>query len=175
MAIDIGPVKKERPKENNIILILPILFLILSFMVYFLIAFLFVPQKNSEIQKLTLEISNLNTASVNSNIKELNTAKVFISDFKILLDNSPKMSKFFESFEAWKHPQIVYSNLKIDSSIRNVSVFGKTTTNRNLMEQIATLKNEQSIESYELSNIVVSETGETSFNISLIIKAGLLR
>jgi len=43
------------------------------------------------------------------------------------------------------------------------------------MEQIAILDNQEAIESYELSNIIIDETGKTTFNLVLIVKSNLLR
>lgn len=175
MAIDIGSNKKERPRGKNNLMMILIFVLVLLFIAYFLLAFVFMPQKEAEVKRLTTEVATLNTAAVRANISELNIAKIFINDFQVLLDNSPKTSKFLDTFQRWSHPQIVYSSIRIESASRQASMSGKTSTNRNLMEQIAILNNEDSIESYELSNIVIDETGETSFNIVLIIRSSLLR
>jgi cell division protein FtsB len=175
MAIDIGSAKKERPKSKNNLMMILIFVLIIFFVAYFILAFVFMPQKEAEVKRLTTEVATLNTAAVRANISELNIAKIFINDFRVLLDNSPKTSNFLDTFQRWSHPQITYSNIRIESAPRKVSMSGETSTNRNLMEQIAILNNEDSIESYELSSIVIDEVGKTSFNIVLIIRSSLLR
>jgi len=175
MAIDIGETKKERPKSKNNLLIILVLILIVSFIIYFILAFVFMPQKEAEVKRLTAEVASLNTAAVKANINELNIAKMFINDFRVLLENSPKVSQFLESFQEWFHPQIEYSNIRFESASRKASMSGVTSTNRNLMEQIAIFDNQEAIESYELSNIIIDETGKTTFNLVLIVKSNLLR
>jgi len=80
-----------------------------------------------------------------------------------------------DSFQVWSHPQIEYSNIRFESASRKASMSGVTSTNRNLMEQIAIFDNQEAIESYELSNIIIDETGKTTFNLVLIVKSNLLR
>lgn len=175
MAIDIGETKKERPKSKNNLLMILVLTLVIFFIIYFILAFVFMPQKEAEVKRLTTEVATLNTATVRANISELNIAKIFINDFKVLLDNSPKASKFLDSFQVWSHPRIEYSNIRFESASRKATMSGVTSTNRNLMEQIAIFDNQEAIESYELSNIIIDETGKTTFNLVLIVKSNLLR
>lgn len=42
------------------------------------------PQKEAEVKRLTAEVASLNTAAVKANINELNIAKMFINDFRVL-------------------------------------------------------------------------------------------
>ncbi len=174
MAIDIEPTKKEKPKGKNSLLIILVLILILSFVAYFFLAYVLMPQKEAEMKELEASIAGLNATAVKENINELNKAKTYIADFRTLFINSPKVSNFLESFQKWSHPAIKYSNIRIETDNRKVTMSGKTPSNRNLMEQISTLDKEETIESYELSNIFMSETGETTFDLSLIIKPSLL-
>ncbi|MDD4074046.1 MAG: hypothetical protein PHU17_00725 [Candidatus Pacebacteria bacterium] len=175
MAIEISPVKKETHKSKDNLLIVLIVLLLISFITYIIISFVFLPQKQAEIVELNGTLSSLNNDSVRANINELNIATKYINDFKILYTNSPKLSNFFESFKLWAHPNITYSNIKIDSVSRKVTMSGKTSSNPYLMEQIAIWQKEESIDSHELSQITIDENGAVSFNVSIFIKASLLK
>ena len=175
MAIEISPVKKEAHRNKDNILIILIALLLISFGLYAFLSFMLVPQKEAEISELNQELSSLNNDSVRANINELNIATKYINDFKVLYTNSPKISNFFESFQLWAHPNIIYSNIKLDSTSRKVAMSGKTASNPYLMEQIAIWQKESSIDNYELSGITIDEDGLVSFNVSIFIKASLLK
>jgi len=175
MAIDVDLEKLEKAKDGNGILILLILILVILFGLYFFLFSYVLPQREEEATKLKAEFSELSQKVTSENNGDLSSAQNYINDFKVLLENSPKTSKFFGRFEEWAHPLIVYSNLKFETNLRKVSMSGKTSNNRSLMEQITVLNNEESIESYELSNININGGGDVSFEISLIIRETSLR
>jgi hypothetical protein len=165
----------EKIKDGNIILVLLVLILIISFGFYFYLSSYLFPQKEEESAKLKTEFTELSQLIMSENKGDLSLAQNQINDFQVLLENAPRTSKFFERFELWAHPGIIYSSFKLESDSRKISMLGKTKNNRNLMEQIVFLGKEGSIESYELLNINMTEGGEVTFELNLIIKSILLK
>lgn len=176
MAIDLEEQKKESSSQgNNTILIILVILLILSFGLYFLISFYFLPQKEAQIIEVSEEISNMNKSAVGSNMAKLNEAKKQINDFKVIFENIPRTSNFFVNFDRFLQPNINYSNLKIDSSSRKVTVSGSAQSNHYLMQQISAWENEEFLENYELSNININENEEVTFNVVLTFKQSLFK
>lgn len=176
MAIELGEQKRESSSQgNNTILIILVILLILSFGLYFLISFYFIPQKEAQIIEMNEKISTMNRAAVGSNMTKLDEAKRYINDFKVIFENNPKTSNFFVNFNRFLQPNINYSNLKLDSSSRKVSLTGSAQSNSYLMQQISVWENEEFLENYELSNINLKENEEVTFNVVLTFKQSLFK
>lgn len=175
MAIEIEPVKKNISPRENAILLLSILILVVCFGIYFYFSQFVFPQKEAEALTLTSQLASMGQEDVKAKESELALAGVFIGDFKILLENNPKTSKFFDVLQEWVHPKIVYSDLNFDVSARKAAMSGQTSGFQNTMQQIALLRQEQTIESYQISNVSLSETGQVSFDLEVILKPEVLK
>lgn len=175
MSINVDSKETNDIRGGNTILIVLILILFVSFGLYFFLSLIYLPEKGNEEKLLGAEVSSLTQLITEENKNDLTSSQKKINDFKILFDNSLKVSNFFKSFESWAHSEIVYSSLKFDSSTRKVSVSGKTKSNKNLMQQISVWSSNETIESYDLSNIVIAVNGETSFDVNLIIKESVFK
>jgi len=176
MAIDLEEKKVESSSRgSNIILIVSVILLILSFGLYFLISFYFLPQKEAQITEMNEEISNMNKSAVGNNMSKLKEAEKYINDFKIIFENNPKTSNFFVNFDRFLQADINYSNLKLDSSSRKVNLTGSAQSNHYLMQQISVWENEEFLENYELSNINLKENEEVTFNVVLTFKQSLFK
>jgi hypothetical protein len=174
MAIEIAPVKKETDLKENLILIFSIIILLVSSGVYFYFNNLSI-QKEGELGKLNNELSTLAGSDVKNKEDELALAGKYISDFKILFENNPKVSGFFSSFSRWTHPKVTYAGFTFDIPTRKVTMAGTTNGFQNIMQQIAILKKEATIESYEISNVNLAETGLVTFNLNVILKPEVLK
>lgn len=169
MTIEIAPVKKETSLKENLILLFAILVLLISSGIYFYLSSIII-QKQTELGNVNLELSTLAGSDVKAKEDELALAGKYISDFKILYENNPKVSGFFATFSKWTHPKVTYSGFSLDVTTRKVTMAGTTNGFQNIMQQIAILKRETSIESYEISNVNLSETGAVTFNLDVVLK-----
>jgi cell division protein FtsB len=175
MAIEIEPAKKESSSRENLFLLFSILILVACFGIYFYLSQFVLAQKQAEALNLSSQLSAMGQEDVQAKESELALAGVFISDFKILLENNPKTSKFFDALQKWVHPKVVYSNLSFDVPARKATMAGQTAGFQNVMQQIALLRQEQTIENYEISNVNLSETGQVSFDLAVTIKEAVLK
>jgi hypothetical protein len=121
------------------------------------------------------ELANLAGSDVKAKEEELALAGKYIADFKILYENNPKVSGFFTSFSRWTHPKVSYSGFTFDVPTRKVTMAGTTNGFQNIMQQIAILKKESTIESYVISNVNLSGTGSVTFNLDVILKPEVLK
>lgn len=175
MAIEIEPVKKQTAGKESIVLVFSILVLLAVFGAYFYFSQMVLPQKKAEVATLNNELTALGQEDIKAKEDELTLAGKYISDFKILFENNPKASTFFSVFQQWAHPKITYSGFSLDISSRNIGMAGKTSGFQNVMQQIAILDREKTVESYKISNIGLSETGEITFNLGIILKPEVLK
>ncbi|MDD4531205.1 MAG: hypothetical protein PHH21_00665 [Candidatus Pacebacteria bacterium] len=175
MAIEIEQTKKKNtPRENNF-LILSILLLLAAFLAYFYLSMFVLSGKEAEASKLNSQLAALGKEDVQSKEAALTQAGIYIGDFKLLLENNPKTSRFFDTFQKWVHPRVVYSNMKFDVSSRKVTMAGQTSGFQNVMQQIALLRREQTIESYQISNVQLADSGQVSFDLEVTLRAEVLK
>jgi len=174
MAIEIAPVKKETDLKENLILIFAIIILLVFSGIYFYLNSVFI-QKQSDLNTLNNQLSGLAGSDVKAKEDELAIAGKYIADFKILFENNPKVSGFFSSFSRWTHPKVSYTGFTFDVPTRKVSMSGKTNGFQNIMQQIAILKKETTIESYEISNVNLASDGSVTFNLDVVLKPEVLK
>jgi len=174
MAIEIAPVKKETSNKENIVLLFSILILIVCFGLYFYFSQVLLAQKETETINLNTQLLALGQEDIKTKEAELALAGVYINDFKILFENNPKASNFFGTFQKWAHPKVVYSGFSFDVS-GNISMAGKTSGFQNVMQQLALLNQEGSIQSYQISNVGMTENGGVTFNLDLVLKPEVLK
>jgi hypothetical protein len=179
MAIEIAPVKKETSLIENLFLILSIIILLISSGAYFYLNSIAV-EKRGEADKLSNDLATLAGSDVKAKEETLKTAGIDISDFKILYENNPRVSGFFNSFPTWTHPKVSYSSFSFDVVTRKVAMSGETNGFQNIMQQIALLNKEKEstggdIESYEISNVNLSEAGSVTFNLDIVVKPEVLK
>lgn len=174
MAIEIAPAKKETSLKENLILIFSIIIILVTSGIYFYLSNV-ANQKQNELGQLNIQLATLAGSDVKAKEDELALAGKYISDFKILFENNPKVSGFFSSFSRWTHPKVSYSGFTFDVPTRKVTMSGTTNGFQNIMQQIAILKKESTIESYEISNVNLAETGMVTFNLDVILKPEVLK
>jgi len=179
MAIEIAPIKKENSLKENLFLIFSIIILLVSSGTYFYLNSV-ATQKRAEADKLNNNLMSLAGADVKAKEETLKTAGIDIADFKVLFENNPKVSGFFNSFPMWTHPKVSYSTFTLDVSTRKVAMSGLTNGFQNIMQQIALLEKEKNsvggdIDSYEISNVNLAETGSVSFNLDIVVKPEVLK
>lgn len=175
MAIEIVPEKKEVSSKENIVLIFSVVVLLVCFGLYFYFSQFVLSQKKAETVKLSAELTSLGQEDIKPKEDELALAGKYIGDFKILLENNPKASPLFADFQKWSQPKIVYSNFTFDIPSRKITMAGKTGGFQNIMQQIAILDKETTIESYSISNVELSEGGGVNFNLEVVLKPELFK
>lgn len=175
MAIEIEPVKKETHLKENLILVFSAIIFLISLAIYFYFNSVVLAQKQTELNNLNTQYNELASADVKAKENELTEAGKYIGDFKILFESSPKVYGFFTAFQSWTHPKVVYSGFSLDINSRKATMSGSTAGFQNIMQQIAILKVEQSIESYEISNINLGESSEVTFNLDVVMKPDVFK
>jgi|WetSurMetagenome_2_1015567.scaffolds.fasta_scaffold274996_2 hypothetical protein len=175
MAIEIEPEKKEGAGKESITLVFSILILIAVFGAYYYYSQMVLGQKKAEVATLSAEMASLGQENIKDKEAELTLAGKYIGDFKVLFENNPKASTFFGVFQKWAQPKITYSSFTFDLASRKISMTGKTKGFQNVMQQIAILDQEATVESYEISNVALAESGEVAFNLNLVVKPEVLK
>lgn len=175
MAIEIAPIKKETDLKENLILVFSIIVFLISLGVYFYFNNVILSQNKAKLLATTNEYNTLAGSDVRVKESELSLAGKYIGDFKVLFENNPKVSNFFTSFQKWTHPKVVYSGFIFDISSRRVTMSGSTSGFQNVMQQIAILNIESTIESYQISNVALAQDNSVNFNLELTVKAEVLK
>lgn len=175
MAIEIKPEKKESSLVQDIFLVISLICIIISFGIYIYYANIIIPQKESQLRELNTAFGSLTEEDLKQKEQVLSLAQKYIEDFKVLLQNNPKSSKFFDAFQTWAHPKIIYSGTTLSVQNKSVSMIGSTSGFRNIMEQIAILERESTIESFDITNVSLLDNGGVTFNLDIILKADLLK
>jgi len=174
MAIEIAPTKKDSSSKENIALLFSVLILAVCFGLYFFFSQVLLAQKETETINLNSQLATMGQEDIKTKEAELALAGVYINDFKILFENNPKASNFFGTFQKWAHPKVVYSGFSFDASGK-ISMAGRTSGFQNVMQQIALLGQEGTIQSYQISNVGMAESGGVTFNLDLVLKPEVLK
>jgi hypothetical protein len=175
MAIEIAPIKKEASFKGIFVLIFSIIVLLVCFGVYFYFSQIVLPPKKLEVNKLNLDLTSIERTDIATKEAEIDMAAKYIDDFKILFNGNPKASVFFGVFQQWAHPRIVYSDFSFDIIGRTISMKGRTNGFQNVMQQIAVLDKESTVESYGITNVGLAESGGVTFDLDLILKPEILK
>lgn len=175
MAIEIEPERKETYIFQKILALAAGLFLIFSIAAYFYLNNYLLPQKNAELSRARSSLSSLTDSTMDTKEAEIKQAQQYISDFKILYNNNPKVSKFFTSFEVWANPNITYSSFSLDVDNKKVSLHGNANGFQNIMQQIASIQNESTVSSYNMSNVQMSGTGPVTFDLEVVLKPSVFQ
>jgi hypothetical protein len=175
MAIEIAPQKKENHLKENLFLVFSAIVFLIVLGIYFYFNDIVLAQKQTELNSLNSEYSALAGSDVKAKEDELILVGKYIGDFKILFENNPKVSGFFTSFPKWIHPKVVCSGFSFDVASGKVTMSASTSGFQNVMQQIAILKAESTIESYEISNVSLAEDGSVVFNLDVMIKPEVLK
>lgn len=174
MAIEIVPAKKQGSNKESIALLFSVLILATSFGLYFYFSKVLLVQKENEAISLNSQLMSLGQEDIKTKEAELALAGIYINDFKILLENNPKASNFFGTFQKWAHPKIVYSGFNFDASGK-ISMSGATSGFQNVMQQIALLNQEGTVDTYQISNVGMTEAGGVTFNLNISLKPEVLK
>ena len=175
MAIEIEPIKKETHLKENLILVFSAIVFLISLAIYFYFNSVVLVQKQVDLNNSNNEYNALASEDVKVKESKLALAGKYIGDFKILFESRPNVYDFFIAFQSWAHPKVVYSGFTFDVPSRKVTMSGSTSGFQNIIQQMAILKVEPTIESYEISNINLGETGEVTFNLDIVIKPEVIK
>jgi len=177
MAIEIKQEKKNDSLVQDIFLVVSLVSVIISFSIYIYYANIVAPKKEAQLRELNTAFGSLTEQDLKQKEESLVAAQKIIGDFKILYENNPKTSKFFDAFPTWTHPKISYSGFNLNVQGKTASVSGATSGFRSVMEQIAILEMEQgkTISSFDISNINLSETGAVTFDLNVNLSPDLFK
>lgn len=176
MAIEINSNnQKDFSGVVKIIKWLAILILVVVVGLYLYFYFGVTKKQATEINKLNVAIAQQKDISTGYSENDLRQIEKEINDYKMLLGGRPKISKFFLMFEGWVHPQVYFTSLNMDTANRTVNLTGVVDDFQPLIQQIAILKRQPSLERYELFNIAKGETGGITFSLLLVIRPEILK
>lgn len=170
--------KKEKvriTKKDLLFFIALSIVLIVSFILYLMISYVLLPQKEKEVLALESYTEEIKRSAIEEKKAEVSLAQNYINDFNLIWKNSYKSSEVFKFFESWAHPQIIYSNFKLTPDESKFTIAGKTSSNRNLMEQITIMKQQKDITTYNLYGVKISSTGEVTFNMDIYFTKSLIQ
>lgn len=178
MAIELKEEKKYSETDifwGNALMAVSILFLLISLSMFAYFKFFLISQKTDELTKASAALAALADPEIVSKENELKTAQQDIGDFKLLYENNLKLSKFFDAFQLWAHPKITYTEFNLDVPSRKATMVGLADGFQSIIQQMAIIKSEQSVESFVVSDVALAESGGVSFNLEVVLKADLLK
>jgi hypothetical protein len=175
MAIEIKDKEGEPSTIGNILLLLSFLALLAIAGGLAYLQFVALPKD----EKTMAELNNTLSAQKSEELRQLESQAYeienIVSDYKILFENRPKTSNFFDNFETWAHPQISYSGFSLNSDARTATMKGTVSDFKPIIQQIKIFRSQDLIESFQVSNVKLAGEGGVSFDLSLTLKQELFK
>lgn len=178
MAIEIKVEKKTSEGVEfweSALMVVSMVFLAIAAVIFVYFSFFLNPQKADQLVKANDVFASLTDPEIVNKEAELNTAQKEIDDFKLLYENNPKTSAFFDAFQDWAQPDTVYADFSLDVPTRKVALKGVAKGFQDIIQQMAILRAEASVGSFRVSNIALSEAGGVSFDLDVFLKADLFK
>lgn len=177
MAIEINPVNKNGTQRwKNIFLIVSIFIFIIVLAGFFAFKFYFIKEAEKKLAEANIIINQIGTEEQKRMEEELQKAEWQIHDFKILWENSPKVSQLFPYLESIVHPRVYFTNFSLNVAENKINLVVRADTFQSLIQQIQILENKPDfIEKFEVSNISAAEKGGVSFNLVLTVKPSIFK
>ena len=176
MAIELSSSEKENTSPIiSIVLALSVLIFLVSVSIFAFFYFVISKEQETNIAKIKNDIVNQKGSEDKYNENDLAVIGKEINDYKLLMQARTKNSVFFTAFQTWIHPLVYFTNFNLDSGSGSVTLSGVARDFPALIQQMAILKNQTQIEKYDVSNIVMSQTGGVSFSLSLVAKPEVLK
>ncbi|MEA3295749.1 MAG: hypothetical protein U9Q27_01230 [Patescibacteria group bacterium] len=162
--------KKEIPKYQDILFYCSLFLLFAILICYF--AFNHFENKSfKEFQAKQSELSEIGTPEQKQAEKRVLIYESKIKDFGELLDKHKYTSVFLEKMEKMAYNDTNFTNLSLNVLEQSVVLRGKASSFKDLGEQLNLLKKQNNIiESVEMTNMAMDKDGAVNFTFNLKIK-----
>ncbi|MDD3170602.1 MAG: hypothetical protein WC410_01270 [Candidatus Paceibacterota bacterium] len=175
MAIELKEKEGEQSVAGNIVFFLSFLILLIIAGGVAYLQFMALPKNENKIAELNTALSAQKSEEMRQLESQAYGIEQIVSDYKILFENRPVTSNFFDNFEVWAHPQIYYSSFSLSSETRTATMKGSVSDFRPIIQQIKIFRSQDLIESFQVSNVKLSGTEGVDFDLSLVLKAELFK
>ncbi len=172
MSIELNERKKFSPVG-----IIVQLFSIVAVLVFLISTGIFIYYQFFKIPQNTIELAGLYTYLREQKPEEQKRTEIealviqnTVDDYRTLLRQRSKLSKFFGHFEQWIHPQVYFSSFSIDAGARAINLKGYSTDFKPLIDQLEIIKQEPMIERHQISDILLTEGKGVSFSLTITAK-----
>jgi hypothetical protein len=167
--IDLIPKKpKEEPVWQEVLF-----YLSFAVLVFSLLIFLFLTRamkvNKLEIEKIEQELTREKTQEEISLEKEVLSSEKKISTFSLLIDQQKRLSKVFDLFEKFVHPQVFFSKLSFTAKDNKVLLEGRADNFQALGQQSLLFKAEPLIRESNLEQASIGKDGGIDFNFGIIL------
>ena len=183
MAIEVSPLKEEKPLWQTLLFYFSFVLLILSLILFLTLKYYFIVKFNNERTDTQVQIDKQSQSiyegrTISSIESEVKAAETKIKDFKTLYQGSLKATKFFQEFEGSIHPKVSFSNLSLtlDSDEPKAVLSGKTESFQTLIQQIEILQKKTNfIKNFDVSNIGMAGGEGVGFALTLNLQPSIFK
>lgn len=168
------------PKPEKKVLTLEIIFLFISIFILIasLLTFLYLTMAekniNQEITTWDEKISNLESPEILALENKILQYQQKISDFSTIIGEHLFPSQFFSFLEKNTHPNVYFSEIKLDLLKSECFLLGKTQSFYTLSQQLQILKSNESFQT-NLSRVSISKEGNIEFGLEIIFDKNILK
>ncbi len=163
--IDIIPKKVKKAPEWYSFGFYIALALLIAVVLAYALSFYFEGRALNNFQDLEDRIAQVGTKQEKAVETEVLAAKKRINDFSKLLQSHKKSSNFFTLLEENCHPEIWLTGVELYPEEAEAIVTGQTSDFQNLGQQLAIFREQDLIESLELTDLLIGEEGEAKFSL----------
>jgi len=175
MAIEIKDKEGETSAIGNIVFAVSVLILLAVAGGLAYLQFVVLPKDAIRMAELNNALSAQKSEELRQLEAQAYAIENLVSDYKILFENRPKASNFFDNFETWAHPQISYSGLSLNSDTRTATMKGAVSDFKPIIQQIKIFRSQALIESFQISNVKLASDGGVNFDLSITLKPELFK
>lgn len=168
MAIEIG----EKAKVKKISLIDILLYLCVILLAIFALSYFILTgwQKKLETELVGIDESLKKTSEEESVEKEVLGWRQKIEDFGDLLAKHQTALNIFGFLEKAAHPQVWFKKMDLDLPKKTLILSGQAANFEVLGQQILIFREQESVESLDLSRVSMDKEGGVQFDVQIVLK-----
>lgn len=172
--VDIIPKQSSQPGFRSMLFVAALFALAVVTAAFFLLQYMQV--KASEEQNTVETEINMskNTESRRLEVR-MQTYESKIRDFASILEARKNPLPVFRFIEEHTHPSVAFASFGLDLAKRTVELAGTTQDFATLDSQILIFKQQEEIESFELSGLSFRQDGQVAFSFRIIFASSLLQ
>ncbi|XOB40282.1 MAG: hypothetical protein ACKKMR_03165 [Candidatus Nealsonbacteria bacterium] len=167
------PIKKIVRWEE--ILFYFLVFLIMAVIVIYFVLGSLQERAQSKLQDLEEGLSQGRTPQMTALEQEALYYKVKIDEFSPFLEKHTLSSKFFDFLESRTHPKIFFFQINLNPGNSKVLLSGLADSFLSLGQQLLILSKDPMVESINLSNVSLGETGGIEFAFDMVLAEEVFR
>lgn len=175
MSIDLYSNKQEAPMWKKVLFIFSIVLTLIIIILFTFNQFVKIPKNDKMISDINSKLSKQGTPEQLVQKEMVLGAEKKINIFKEMYTAKHVFAKFFNEFDTWVYPRVVFSSLDINVENAELTLKAQTDSLQSVMQQMLLLDAKTNISSYTVSNIQIGDNGKTSFDLKLNVNSELFK